>query len=62
MFIQCLKHTENIKDAVEQALDEGADCLSINIKATIDKRNTVVVKSVMLYGEITNEYAAKIEI
>jgi hypothetical protein len=62
MEFEIILNAENIKDAVEQALDEGADCLSINIKATIDKRNTVVVKSVMIFGEIIKMYSAKIEI
>jgi hypothetical protein len=62
MEYEIILNAETIKDAVEHALDDGADCLSLDIKVTIDKRGTVVVKSMMLYGEVTNEYAAKIEI
>ena len=58
---EIILNAEEIKNAIESALDEGADCLSITIRAMIDKREVVAVKSVMLHGEVTTEYSMKID-
>lgn len=58
---EIILNAEEIKDAVESAQDEGADCLSITITAMIDKREVVIVKSVMLHGEVTTDYSTKID-
>jgi hypothetical protein len=61
MEIEIMLNAEEIKNAVESALDEGADCLSITIRAVVDKRGAATVKHVMLHGEITTEYSVKID-
>lgn len=61
MEIEIILNAEEIKDAVESALDDGADCLSVTIRAVVDKRGATTVKSVMLHGEVTTEYSVKID-